>query len=250
MRSRHAASRGSTRIAAGSRSFGPSAGRPAELVPGPVHRRRADVQRRDDQRDGRGSTAAAVRRSRRSRAPAPARRQAERDVGAERHCDAGRRRRPSAGSPRRRPSRRRGRRRWGSACRRGPAPSGRRGEGPGDEVESSAGTPAANGPDTVTVVAGAAVDGQAVGEVERDHLGVDEVVAVVADADDAQRPRQLRRALHDGHRQSPSTPSRERAAPTAATSSSSGPRRRVDAAAANCSGVTTPASERRSILRR
>ena len=161
----------------------------------------------------------------------------------------GRRRRPSAGRPPRRPSRRRGPRRPGCACpaARGPsAPTAR------SARRTRLSSPAATGrpePASTTSRPSPVGEGQLVGEVERHHLGVDEVVAVVPDAGDPQRQRQLRRRDHL-RRPSETTasgaagPSRRRRAPRPGRLG--GDAGRLEGAV----GSTSPASERRSILRR
>ena len=94
-----------------------------------------------------------------------------------------------------------------------------------------------------------AVKRQLVGQVERDHLGVDQVIAVGPAAGDPQRQRQLgrgRRPPRSGvtktRRRRPAGPRPRRPAPR--------PGLGGDAGRAKASGVTRPASERRSILRR
>ena len=124
------------RRAAGSRSFGPSAVRAAEVVPRPVDRGRVAAEGRHGEGDGPGlegqrledvadagdpgPAAARGRTARRRRAGPPS---------------PGRRRRPSATRRRRRPIRRPARRRPGCACRRAP-PAGPadQGERPGHQV--------------------------------------------------------------------------------------------------------------------
>ena len=173
--------------------------------------------------------------------PGPAADEAERHVGAE----ARRRaqvvaRRPTAARRRRRPTRRRGRRRPGSACPGARAPCARRPPAPGARgCRRRAGTGSPGPPITSSSSPSAKVE--LVGEVERDHLGVDEVVAVGAHAGDAQRQGQLGAGALDVHAAS---------LPHAATSSSSArasgrrPQRRTPRPAPG-----RPAS-RRSILRR
>ena len=250
MRSRHAAS---ARLDARAPPARGRCGRrrsAAELVPRPVDGRRADVQRRHDQRHrqrldgGSGSTISPMPRH---AAPARRRGRTARRRRAGRR-GRGRRRRPSAARRRRRPSRRRARRRGGSACRSCTAA-----RAPGERAapwrtrfESSVGTPSANGPSTVIDDRPpSAVDRQLVGQVERHHLGVDEVVAVVAHAGDAQRQRELgrrrdrRRVRHAHRRAREPAPSRRRA-------SSSGRAVGATPAAANCSGVDDAAERARA----
>ena len=88
------------------------------------------------------------------------------------------------------------------------------------------------------------VDLQRVGQVDRDHLGLEVVVTVGSDGQHPQRQRQLGR----GHqlRQTGT-------GPTSPTPQSRGPRpgpRVPPRRRANAPGSTTPASDRRSILRR
>ena len=95
------------------------------------------------------------------------------------------------------------------------------------------------------------VDREHVVELEADHLGVDQVVAVVAHAGDAQRQRQLGRgpatsSMRCQLGRATASASRHQAS----TSSSSGRAVGATPAASNCSGVTRSASDRRSILRR
>ena len=175
-RSRHSASRGLDRQRRRLEVVGAVAGRPAQLVPRPVDRRRRAAERRREQREGRGPRTAAARRTSpmpRTRARPPT--QAERHVGAERRrhvevVDS----RPTAGRRRRRPTRRRARRRPGCACAaRTCAPSAARRAAPArTRLSSPAGDrQAVAGPTTSRPSPSANVE--LVGEVERHHLGVD-----------------------------------------------------------------------------
>ena len=137
-----------------------------------------------------------------------------------------RRRPPSAARPRRRPTRRRARRRAGSAC----------GSSTPADAPASASAPATRfdvvdrnavgerAVDREPVAGGSIVSD--VGELEADHLGVDQVVAVVAHAGDPQRQRQLRRRDHRSGIVTPSAPRVQpiggASAPHSSTSSSSG----------------------------
>ena len=64
--------------------------------------------------------------------------------------------------------------------------------------DSSSGIPPANGPSAVSPLPSGAIVSR-VGQIERHHLGVDEVVPVVAHAGDAQAQRQLRRRQQLDH---------------------------------------------------
>ena len=162
-----------------------------------------------------------------------------------------RRSRPSAARRRRRPNHRRARRRAGCACRcaraaRAADEAQRR----GDEVRvverhAVGERPVGGQPGRRRI------DRQRVVPVERDHLGVDEVVAVVAHAGDPQGQRELGRCLRPRRCASSSPP---------ATRWSARPTRRRRAPRGGAAGrcrrrrtpraSTTPASDRRSILRR
>ena len=132
---------------------------------------------------------------------------------------------------------------------RGPARSSAR----ATRFVPSVGTPSANGP--IAVSAGrpgiARLERQQVVQFEADHLGIDEVVAVVAHAGDVQRQRQLGVGPPRAHAVPAAAPRRRRRAGTrrrrrAPRAALSG----ATPAAANCSAVTMPSSDRRSILRR
>ena len=210
--------------------------RPAELVPRPVDGRRADAQRRARRASRSAARTAAARRPRRCPAPGPGRRRGR--TARRRRAAAAAAEvvvtRPSAARPRRRPSRRRARRRGGSACRCARRPGARRRPAPGRRgCVPSVGTPAAYGPPTVMPVA-ARRDRQRVGEVERDHLGVEQVVAVGADAGDRAAtasawPGATTRV--DGHVAPTAVP----AGPSRRAPSSSGRAVAATPAAANCS---------------
>ena len=86
------------------------------------------------------------------------------------------------------------------------------------------------------------VDLEHVGQVERHHLGVELVVAVGPHPGHPQRHRELGRGHAAGHGAA--------SLPQAATSSSSARASGRTPARAKASGSTTPARERRSILRR
>ena len=64
-------------------------------------------------------------------------------------------------------------------------------------IERHAGAVGASGSERCGLCIG--IDGQRVGEVERDHLGIDEVIAVGAHAGDGQRDRELGVGLHGGN---------------------------------------------------
>ena len=136
--------------------------------------------------------------------------------------------------------------------RRGGARSGEV-ERTGDEVRARRSGPrrrTGRSPSASDRSAVARFERQQVVQFEADHLGVDQVVAVVAHAGDVQRHRQLgvgpprAHGAAGGRRDGVGQPA---------------PREHVEflgravgatPAAANCSGVTMPSSERRSILRR
>ena len=185
--------------------------------------------------------------------PGPPAVHAERDVGTEpRAPGRGPRRPPTAARRRRRRTRRPARRRRGCACAAGRAPCGRRGAGPGDEVVVVGGHRQARGADDLEAVA--VGEGELVGQVERDHLGIDQVVAVVSHAGDAQRHGELGQG-RDGDRTRRGDPTqarvrRARGGPRPRRRAYSGRAAGSMPAAANASGSTRPASERRSILRR
>ena len=101
--------------------------------------------------------------------------------------------RTSAARRRHRSSRRRGRRRGGSACRGAPPtsptwPASRRARA--TRLVPSSGIPSAERARGVEAVPAGSQRDQVV-QVEADHLGVDQVVAVVADTGDAQPQREL-----------------------------------------------------------
>ena len=86
------------------------------------------------------------------------------------------------------------------------------------------------------------IDRQRVVPVERDHLGVDEVVPVVAHTGDPKAQRQLGRRLHHDDAHVAAGPAANQAvvsAPHSTTSSSSGRRCASMPAASNTSGATT-----------
>ena len=254
MRSRHSASRGSTAAPPARGRCGPSAVGPAERVPRPVDgRRRARANGGVTQREGRGRRTAAARRTSpmpRTRARPPTR---QNGTSA-----------PSAAATAR-------------SSQPGPAQHG-------GGVGRAAAEPAAGGDALVDVhvrrcgrrraAPGARgcrrrrhaggdrpVDRRArrrrsiverVGQVERDHLGVDQVVAVGAHAGDPQRQGQLGRAPARrpvGHRRRAS-PARGQRAPVVDVELL-GPGLGRDAGGLEAlRASTSPASERRSILRR
>ena len=190
-RSRHSASRGSTSSAAGSRSLPWSPDRAAELVPprgrppGCEH-----AERRRQQGEGAGLGTAAARPPRRcpvTRARPPTRQNAT-SAPMRGRGRRGRSSPPSAARRPRRPSRRPARRRPGCACaRRDPGrPPGER-QRPRHQVVVAAGRRRAVGQRSPR--SPVRVELEPVGQVEGDHLGVDQVEAVVPDTGDPQRER-------------------------------------------------------------
>src|SRR5437763_5963224 len=85
--------------------------------------------------------------------------------------------------------------------------------------------------------------GELVGQVDGDHLRIQEVVAVMAHARDPQRQRQL------GESEEPGAGDHAASLPHAATSSSSARASGAIPAPSKAAGSTSPASARRSILR-
>ena len=167
----------------------------------------------------------------------------------ERAATPSRRSRPSAARRRRRPSRRRARRPRGCACRsarRAVRPTARRARA--HEVVVAGGHV---GPGALERPRGRRrrSNVELVGQVERHHLGVDEVVAVGPHAGDPQRQRQLGRGEHDvGHH---GERRRRQPAPVVDASSSARALGARPRRASNAGGVDhgRPAT-RRSILRR
>src|SRR5581483_8288622 len=100
----------------------------------------------------------------------------------------------------------------------------------------------------------AVAERQRVEQVDGDHLGVEQVVAVVAHAGDPQRQRQLRGCAHDRDRADLGAGGGRRHAraslPHSITDSSSARASGRTPESSNAAGSTSPASARRSILRR